>query len=252
MTPIKNRLEIQDFVEDAASTSKPVMPETDAAPYAPDLNDLYYLYRLVRETAAVSVMEFGSGWSTLVFALGIFENRMSFGTHYSVRHPNPWRLLTIEAERKWLDVTMSRMPPSLVDIVVATATTPRLIEHNGQYASVYDELPPFVPDIIYLDGPDPDQVVGSINGFSSMNMHGLPMSADVLRIEAHLWPNTLVVSDGRIANARFLAANFKRRWQSLHDPFTDHMLMRLDESPFGRISEEHITTRLQASRSALG
>jgi hypothetical protein len=67
-------------------------------------------------------------------------------------------------------------------------------------------------------------------------------------IEPFLWPETIIVTDGRTANARFLASRFKRDWQIIHDPFGDRTIFRLNETPLGLISEEHINFRLTQSR----
>lgn len=218
-------------------------------PYGPEFDDLYYLYGIVRETAAVSVMEFGSGWSTLAFSLGLDENRRSMAQSYSTRHPNPFRLLTIDASSEWLEVSLARLPTSVRDLVVGHTATPILSLQNGQFVTFFDYLPFFVPDIVYLDGPDPEQVTGEIDGFTSPEIHALPMCADMLRVEPHLWPGTLIITDGRRANARMLETNFRRSWQVLHDPFGDHTIFRLDESPFGPVSESHISARLEAARN---
>ena len=55
-------------------------------------------------------------------------------------------------------------------------------------------------------------MAGSIDGFVSLELHGLPMSAEVLCIEPHLRPWTMIVTDGRTVNARFLQANMVRNW----------------------------------------
>jgi len=258
ITPILTLKEFQDFLGTGLSapshdgsggaSPKGLLEAQGEEPYDFELDDLYYLYCLTRQNAAVSVLEFGSGWSTLAFAKAIDENRRSMADAYNVRHPNPFKVMSVDASEHWMDVTLSRLPSELRGLVIPQVTTPRLIELRGSYVSVYGEIPPFTPDIIYLDGPDPEQVAGSIDGFVSLELHGLPMSADVLRIEPHLWPWTMIVTDGRTANARFLQANMQRNWQYLHDPFGDRTIFRLEETPFGPVTEEHLTTRLKVAR----
>ena len=106
-------------------------------------------------------------------------------------------------------------------------------------------------DLIYLDGPDHDQVIGVINGFEYKESFTQPMSSDVLMIEPYLWPETIIVTDGRTANARFLASRLKRNWQILEDPFGDRTIFRLHETPLGSISSEHIDFRIKKSRQAV-
>ena len=74
------------------------------------------------------------------------------------------------------------------------------------------------------------------------------MAADLIMLEPFFWPETLIISDGRTANARFLESRFKRNWQVMHDPFGDRTIFRLNETPFGEISSEHISFRLLQSK----
>lgn len=219
--------------------------------YPYELDDIYFLYSLARKNAAVSVMEFGSGWSTLAFAKAVHENKLSMEKNYNARHPNPFQVMTIDAAQHWMDVSLQRIPAELRELVVPQVTSVELVSYQGSVASAYSELPPFTPDIIYLDGPDAEQVGGNVGGFVSIKRHGLPMSTDILFIEPHLWPWTLIVTDGRTANARFLKTHLRRNWQFLHDPFGDRSIFRLDETPFGQIGEEHIESRLRVVRGSL-
>ena len=36
------------------------------SPYPPDLLDLYYLYEIIRLNKRITILEYGSGWSTLI------------------------------------------------------------------------------------------------------------------------------------------------------------------------------------------
>lgn len=219
-----------------------------ADPYEPEWDDLFYLYRATRDSCAVSILEFGSGWSTLAFALALDENRRAFGDIYTCRHPNQFLIQTIDASESWLEITIARIPPHLREIVVPVHSTPYIGEFNGQVVSFYRNIPPFSPDIVYLDGPNPEQVDGSIDGFGFAPLHGLPMAADLLRLESHLWPYTQIIVDGRTANARFLRANFVRSWHSVHDPFGDRTVFVLEEPPLGELNEEHLRIRLATCR----
>lgn len=230
------------------------MPQygTDAAgPYAFELDDLFHLYSLVRKTSCVSALEYGSGWSTLVLALALHENSESFGEEHRrlVRHPNAFKLLTVDASEYWQGIALDRLPDWLRQTVTGVVSTVNLVEAYGSYVHLYEAVPDFVADLIYLDGPDPEQVRGSVNGFRYRELHTLPMGADILRIEPHLWPETLIIADGRTANARFLAANLHRNWQIMHDPFGDRTTFRLEETPFGPVVEKHLSTRLAAARA---
>ena len=218
--------------------------------YQPEINDLYFLYSLVREKAVVSVLEFGSGWSTLALAIALNENFVEFGDLHTktIRHPNPFQLLTLDASEKWQGVALSRLTEMERLRVSSKVVTPQLGFFEGSYCHFNDFIPNFTPDLIYLDGPDHDQVTGEESGFKYDERFTPPMSADLLRIEPYLWPETIIVADGRTSNVRFLESRFKRNWQVLHDPFGDRSLFRINEPAFGIISEEHINFRLSHSR----
>ena len=224
--------------------------ESNRDAYQPEIDDLYFLYQTIREKSITSILEFGSGWSTYVLAIALKENYDAFGISHSasIRHPNSFQLLTIDASKNWQSVALARLDETLKAFVTAIASSPELIEINGVICHRYLNVPNFTPDFIYLDGPDHNQVTGEINGFSYNDNFTTPMSADILAIEPFLWPETLIVTDGRTANARFLSSRLKRNWQYLHDPFGDRAIFRLEETAFGTISEDHILLRKANSR----
>jgi hypothetical protein len=241
--------ELSQFLSDSVAVSL----LKNGSAYEPEVDDLYFLYCLVREKAVVSILEIGSGWSTLVLAKALAENLESFGKEYltEVRFPNPFKLLTIDASKQWQEIAIERLPLELRPLVIPIVSEPILSEHNGILSHKYDKFPNFIADLIYLDGPDHDQVKGNIRGFQYNENFLPPMAADLLAVEPFMWPETFVVTDGRGANATFLRTNFKRNWQVIHDRFGDRTLFRLDEIPFGSISEQHIDFRLEQGRNLL-
>ena len=66
------------------------------------------------------------------------------------------------------------------------------------------------------------------------------MSADILAIEHFLLPGTLIIADGRTANARFLRANLQRDWLYYHDSQADQNYFELSEKPLGVYNERQI------------
>lgn len=223
---------------------------TETLAYDPEINDLYFLYSLVREKAVVSILEFGSGWSTLALSIALQENLVDFGERHlrSIRHPNPFQLLTLDASEKWQEVALSRLTEKERLLVTSKVVTPSLSQFDGVLCHFNEYIPNFTPDLIYLDGPDHDQVIGEESGFKYDERFTPPMSGDLLKIEPYLWPETIIVADGRTSNVRFLESRFKRNWQVMHDPFGDRSLFRISEPAFGVISEEHINFRLKQSR----
>ena len=105
---------------------------------------------------------------------------------------------------------------------------------NGKICHFYNKLPLINPDLIYVDGPDQFEVVGDINGISTRQMDMLPMSGDVCRFEHFLLPGSIVLFDGRSANARFFLAESSRNWNYVYSPDIDQHYFHLNEAPFGR------------------
>ena len=218
--------------------------------YEPEIDDLWFLYSLIKDKCITSILEYGSGWSTYVMSIGLNENFLDFGLEHKqiIRHPNPFKFMTIDASSKYLESAINRIPADCKRNILPITATPNLTSLDGGICHQFDFIPNFAPDLIYLDGPDHDQVIGSIEGFEYKKSFTQPMGIDLLMIEPFLWPETIIVTDGRTANARFLASRLKRNWQIMHDPFGDRTIFRLDETPFGLISEEHINYRLTKSR----
>lgn len=80
--------------------------------YEPEIDDLWFLYSLIRDKCVTSILEYGSGWSTFVMAIALQENFLDFGLEHAqiIRHPNPFRFMTIDASSKYQDSAMNRIP----------------------------------------------------------------------------------------------------------------------------------------------
>ena len=78
--------------------------------------------------------------------------------------------------------------------------------------SVYKNLPNITPDLIYLDGPDPDAVKSKIFNLNYENTNN-PVSADILLYEYRLKPGAIIVVDGRPNNVVFLKNHLKRKYK---------------------------------------
>jgi hypothetical protein len=245
---VKSKGEFVDFIENFHS------PEEDVDFYKPEIDDLYFLYELTRKKVVVSVLEYGSGWSSLALNLALFENRQSFDSTFTniVRHPNLWSHLIIDADKVFLDKSISRINGRqyLLGATGIQAICEITEESDGstEVVASWSHLPKLVPDLIYVDGPDDNQIVGSHKTFSYGADFMPPIFNDLIKIEHFLWPETLIVFDGRTAHARYLLDRFHRNWNFWHDPFGDRTIMRLEETPFGEISAKHMSQRLECSK----
>ncbi len=105
--------------------------------------------------------------------------------------------------------------------------------YQGQICHYYKNLPDIVPDFIYLDGPDPKEVKGEINGLSFQCNERTVMSADLLVMESTFLPGLFILVDGRTNNVRFLKNNFKRSYQFQWDKQGDFSTFELIEEKLG-------------------
>jgi hypothetical protein len=232
---------LNSFTNDELVSASKAQRENQLDP--PEFSDLYFLYKTTRESYAVSILEFGSGYSTLIFAIALYQNYLQFGQEYLKKctHPNAFQLLTVDASPYFLETSIKRIPEEIQKFVIAHSSEVELFEFGGaggQIANRWTDLPNFSPDLIYIDGPDPEQIPTEIKGYKYNNF-SLPMSADVLQREFFLWNGIQIIMDGRGANAEFLRRNLKRDWHYLKDAYNDRHIFRLNSEPWGYFANQH-------------
>ena len=66
------------------------------------------------------------------------------------------------------------------------------------------------------------------------------MANDILKIEYFLTPGTIIVVDGRAANAQFLKDHFKRNWLYEFDNENDQHIFYLDAPLLGKYNKLQI------------
>jgi len=217
-------------------------------PAMPELDDLYNLYQYILINKRTTVLEFGSGWSTLIFSLVLRELRNKFSNEVKLlRRNNPFELFVIENEKKYLNITRNRIQKfnkylkindpikinyHLTDVEMST--------FNDRICTQYKKLPLCNPDFIYLDGPSQFNVKKDINGINTRHKDMMPMVSDILKLEHFYTPGTIIVCDGRAANAKFLRDNFQRNWKYLSDKKSDQHIFYLDDPILGKYNELQI------------
>ncbi len=208
---------------------------SNTEPFEAELDDLIRLHHLVLLRRVTTVLEFGVGKSTTVFADALRENMHLHGQHVEteLRRSNAFELHSIENTESWIKLVASQLPSGLKERCNFHHCALKISEFNGRLCTYYYELPDICPDLIYLDGPDQFSPKGSLRGLTTAHMDRMPMSADILAIEHFLTPGTLIVVDGRTANARFLRANLQRDWSYFHSSHMDQHFFELTESPLG-------------------
>lgn len=215
---------------------------TNLSPYEPEWDDLVRLHKLARRRRVLNVLEFGCGHSSLVFADALKKNQSEFGDFVSsnLRRSDPFRVDVVDDFEQFLALTKSRVPRHLEEFTRFHFSPVEMSEFAQRICTRYLKLPNVCPDLIYLDGPSQHSVLGDVSGITTATPDRLPMASDLLRIEHFLLPGTLIVVDGRTANARFLAANFQREWLYSENLDEDVHYFELVESPLGPYNRRQV------------
>ncbi len=189
----------------------------DGSEIRADIWDLAFLHRAIRKRRPLTVLEFGCGFSTVIMADAIARNGSG-------------RIHSIDTSEHWIENTRSKIGSNLEKYADLRFSRAQLHFLGGQIVSLFERLPNIVPDLIYLDGPDPKTVEGEFHGLKFPTEDGANRSiiaADILLYETSLNPGCLLIVDGRANNVEFLRANLRRRWRISTDPSMKHTVMEL-------------------------
>ena len=206
-------------------------------PFPPVAEDLARLHRLIRKRKAFTVLEFGSGLSTIVMADALSKNKTEFldlDKKPELRNRFMFKIFSVESDKQWIEHSQSNFPKHLLKHVNFHYSEIKIDTFNGRICHFYDNLPDIVPDFIYLDGPNPKDVKGSVNGMTFQCDERTVMAADLLLMESILLPGTFILVDGRTNNARFLKNNFQRNFEMRWDKDGDITSFELKEERLGK------------------
>ena len=214
-------------------------------PYIPELDDLYYLYQFALINRRTTILEFGSGWSTLIFSLALKELKSKFSKDIKLlRRNNPFELFVIENEKKYLNITRNRIKkfnkylniknPIKINYSLSDV---EMTLFNNRICTQYKKLPLCNPDFVYLDGPDQFNIKGDVNGISTRHKDMMPMVCDILKFEYFYTPGTIIVCDGRAANAKFLKDNLKRNWKYFNNLKSNQHIFWLNDPNLGKYNK---------------
>jgi hypothetical protein len=215
---------------------------TEAYPAGNKIGDLVRLHRLCVSRKVTTVLEFGCGYSTQILAHAMLHNRDAYADFVkkNLRRNNPFEVHTLDDMPRYLEIVRARMTEPYKSRVTLYDSPVVMTTFNGRICTEYQTLPNICPDFIYLDGPSQASAGGAINGISTDHPDRLPMACDILKIEHFLLPGTLIVVDGRTANARFLKCNLQRAWAYRHDEENEVHLFELQERPLGRYNAKQL------------
>ena len=250
---VKNRFIENFFIKkglkllvDLSRNKKPLINnEVVSEPHFPELNDLYHLYQYVLINRRTTILEFGSGWSTLIFSLALKELLEKFPSEIkSLRRNNLFELFVLENEKKYLNITKNRIEkfnkhlninnPIKIKYFLSDV---EMTTFNNRICTQYKKIPLCNPDFIYLDGPGQFKVKKNINGITTKHKDMFPMVSDILKFEYFFNPGTIIVCDGRSANAKFLKDHFKRNWKYTNDKKNDQHIFCLIDPSLGKFND---------------
>ncbi len=212
-------------------------------PYPPILEDLYRLYQFVVLNKRTTILEFGSGWSSLIFTLALSANKEKYKSKIKfLRRNNPFELFVLENKKKYLNKTKEKI--NFYKKKIGNSYFKSKINWNysdvymdlinNRFCTKYKKLPLCNPDLIYLDGPNLFTVKDKLNNFTTDHKDLMPMVGDIIKFEYFLTPGTIIISDGRSANAQFLKDNFIRNWLYKYDKDHDQHLFYLNAPCLGK------------------
>lgn len=234
---------LTDLIQSSDKKGKKVNEMVLSKPYKPEIRDLYNLYSYIILNKRITVLEFGSGWSSLVIALALDELKKKYSKEVArLRRNNPFELFIVENEKKFLNITRKKLgnfvKKNNIKIKINYHfSNVRMTKYNNRIASEYVKLPLCNPDFVYIDGPDQFNIKGKINGINIGHKDMMPMICDPLKFEYFFTPGTIVLTDGRAANAKFLKDNFKRNWFYKNNKHDDQHIFYLKDPCLGKYNK---------------
>ena len=239
----KNNFELaEDLIDYTQDPLTSPVSDDEQKPYTVPVSDLARIHFIMIKRRTINVLEFGSGRSTAIMAAAMTALYEEFygWVNENIRVEKPFKVFSIEEHQKFVNLTQKRLTNETSDRVELSVSKVNLVEYDFRYCTLYEDLPNISPDFIYLDGPSQFATGSQINGFSISHICRMPMAPDVLKSEFFFEPGTLILVDGRTANARFLKYNLKRNWVYQHDPVGNVHYFELQEEPLGYLNEKKL------------
>ena len=207
--------------------------------YNPEIIDLARIYDLIDKNKPFTVLEFGVGYSTIIIAKALYDNKKEFNKNNTdkIRNSKMFKVFSVDASKKWIEETKKNLPDYLKEFVEFHHSEVETKLINNQVCHVYKNIPDINPEFIYLDGPHPLDPSGNINNISFGCLERTPISADIIYLESTLLPGTKILVDGRVNNVRFLKNNLKRKYKYHWDRNGDITIISLVEKKLGKLNK---------------
>lgn len=152
----------------------------------PMWGDLWFLHNWVKKKQPRTILEFGSGCSTVIMAHALWYNRKGW-------------IDSIENELIWLQRTERMMPSYLSEISTLYCCPAEAGTYNGEKVLRYCPSYPTKPDFIYLDGP--------------RLFVNYKITINPFELEPSFPKGFTMVVDCREETVKFFVENFKRRYR---------------------------------------
>jgi hypothetical protein len=208
-----------------------IIPIGEKEEFPPNFYDLYFLHRTIRTRRPKVILEFGLGFSTIVMSHALYQNDQDL-----IRAGKPLgqksKLFSIDTNKKWIENTGKKLEDPLKEYVELIQSDSEISIWEGELCHFYNQLPDIVPHFVYLDGPSPAEIKGSIRGIrfpKSTGPNRSVVAADLLLYESTVKPSFYIVVDGRYQNVQFLKRHLKRRYRFKRDKFHNISVFELLE-----------------------
>lgn len=207
--------------------------------FMPEWDDLVFYHSICVKRNVINVLEFGSGYSSLIMADALLQNkkRLYKVVSENIRKENPFVVYSVEDNKDYAELLNKKAKLDNLNVVYSPTYVTSI---NHKICTLFETLPNVCPDLILLDGPGQFSARGDINGIHTRSVERVPMAADILTFEHFLLPGTIIVVDGRTANVRFLKCNLQRGWSHIYIKDKDMHLLELKEKPLGPFNQKQI------------
>jgi hypothetical protein len=132
--------EIADFVLNLKT-------KTGSEAHGPKFAELLSLYDVVVERQPQTIFEFGSGWSTYIFAKALADVEQRYGGD------RPAKVFAFESDRQWFEHTQNVLPDYLSPYCEVIHSPIEESPSKQPTLLNYTNIPDEAPDMVYIDGP---------------------------------------------------------------------------------------------------
>jgi len=215
----------------------------DDAQILPDIYDLVRMHKLVRSRKVFTILEFGTGYSTLILADALNKNKKDYellNNKPKIRVYKKFEIHSVDADEKWIEWVKNNIKsfPEISDLIHLSYSPIKIGTFNDRMCSYYETIPDIVPDFVYLDAPDTSVCKGDINNLTFNKCKDRTVIAgDLLLMESTFVPGLFILIDGRRNNAIFLKNNFQRNYNINFDNDNDINTFELIDEPLGTLNK---------------